>query len=170
MSVSAEVVQYASKLASSMLRFLQSNHRLEDFFMQRLFSVNQAQHALEAIESHITALEEALESSKNLQVTLREHPPRNPVEIQALTQELRFVESQARQAHEALEASGVIIRDLASGIVEFPSRIGGEVVHLVWKRGDPSITHYHRLLGDDTPRPIGPQSGNAASVAPGNRA
>lgn len=128
--------------------------------MQRLYSLNQAHHALAEIEDQIATLEEALESGKQIRDTLRNQPPRSPVERRALLQELRFVESQAQQAHDALAGSGVVIRDLSSGIVEFPSRIGGEVVHLVWKRGDPAITHYHRLLGDEAPRPIAAQGQN----------
>jgi hypothetical protein len=124
--------------------------------MQRLFTLNQAHHALSDVEAQLVQLEQAIESGQQLRDQLQHHAPHDPTQRMAMLQELRFIESEAKQAHEALASTGVVIHNLDSGVVEFPSRIGGEIVHLVWKRGEPSITHYHRLMGDDAPRPLQP--------------
>lgn len=131
--------------------------------MQRLFTLKQAQHALSDVENQLVQLEQAIQSGQRLRDTFQHHTPRDPVERHAMLQELRFIDSEAKQAHEALASTGVVVHNLESGIVEFPSRIGGEIVHLVWKRGEPTITHYHRLMGDEAPRPL--QSPAAEHVA-----
>lgn len=49
-----------------------------------------------------------------------------------------------REALESIEATGCVVKDLDSGLLDFPARIGGEEVYLCWRLGEDRIRFYHR--------------------------
>jgi len=49
---------------------------------------------------------------------------------------------------QGLDANGVVVKDLAAGLVDFPHiRDNGEEVYLCWKLGEASIDYWHTLTG-----------------------
>lgn len=44
-----------------------------------------------------------------------------------------------------LERLGVLVKDLAAGILDFPCDLNGEAVLLCWQRGEARIGHWHAL-------------------------
>jgi hypothetical protein len=50
-----------------------------------------------------------------------------------------------RAAIHAIEAEGVFVKDIQTGLLDFPSRRQGKTVFLCWKQGEPSVTHWHDL-------------------------
>ena len=87
-------------------------------------------------------------------------------EADALLPEIQRVLSQMRQARAELKEAqvrfllgsleadarylaslGVFLKDLDQGLVDFPGRVGGQVVFLCWKEGEPEVAHYHPLSG-----------------------
>src|SRR6202046_2461415 len=58
------------------------------------------------------------------------------------------VEEHLKQAQESvaeIDAIGVQVKDLDSGLLDFPCRIDGEVVLLCWRRGESRIEYWHTL-------------------------
>jgi len=58
------------------------------------------------------------------------------------------------QAGEHLESSvlaiqrfGVIIKDLATGLIDFPAELQGRRVFLCWKPGEPAVDFWHEVEG-----------------------
>jgi hypothetical protein len=49
-----------------------------------------------------------------------------------------------REALESIEATGCVVKDLDSGLLDFPARIAGEDVYLCWRLGEDRIRFYHR--------------------------
>ena len=49
-----------------------------------------------------------------------------------------------REALESIEATGCVVKDLDTGLLDFPARIGGEDVFLCWRLGEDRIRFYHR--------------------------
>jgi hypothetical protein len=45
----------------------------------------------------------------------------------------------------AIEAMGVLVKDLETGLIDFPSERDGEVVFLCWRHGEPSVSHWHSV-------------------------
>lgn len=39
---------------------------------------------------------------------------------------------------------GIELRDIDTGLVDFPTVIDGEEAYLCWKLGEPSVAHWHR--------------------------
>jgi hypothetical protein len=44
-----------------------------------------------------------------------------------------------------IDAIGVQVKDLESGLLDFPFRLGDQVVLLCWRMGEPVIGHWHSL-------------------------
>ncbi|HYK93538.1 MAG TPA: DUF2203 domain-containing protein [Thermoplasmata archaeon] len=70
----------------------------------------------------------------------REMRDRLTEEWQKLTQRLEG------EVH-GLQAEGIEIKDLESGLIDFYALINGEVVFLCWQRGEDSVEFYHTLDG-----------------------
>lgn len=44
-----------------------------------------------------------------------------------------------------IEASGVHLKDVQLGLVDFPAEVDGEIVYLCWQFGEPEIAFWHRV-------------------------
>lgn len=42
-----------------------------------------------------------------------------------------------------IDATGVQVKDLDIGLLDFPCRVDGEIILLCWKLGETDITHWH---------------------------
>lgn len=49
-----------------------------------------------------------------------------------------------KEAIENIEATGCVVKDLDTGLLDFPSRIDGQEVYLCWKLGEDRIRFWHR--------------------------
>ncbi len=50
-----------------------------------------------------------------------------------------------RAAVRSIEAMGVLVKDLETGLIDFPSDRGGDVVFLCWRYGEPDVAHWHSI-------------------------
>jgi hypothetical protein len=48
-----------------------------------------------------------------------------------------------KDALSEIDATGVQVKDLDIGLLDFPCKVEGEIVLLCWKLGESSITHWH---------------------------
>lgn len=61
-------------------------------------------------------------------------------------------------ALERIHSTGCIVKDLESGLLDFPARMNGEDVYLCWKLGEDRIRFYHRQdEGFSGRKPIDPR-------------
>lgn len=44
-----------------------------------------------------------------------------------------------------LDASGVELKSIDDGLLDFPSDLNGRIVYLCWRQGEPSIAYWHEL-------------------------
>jgi hypothetical protein len=62
---------------------------------------------------------------------------------------------EAKDTLDEISSIGVEIRDLVSGLLEFPFQLGDEVVMLCWLQGEANITQWHEAeAGWDERRPL----------------
>src|SRR5271154_1459099 len=52
---------------------------------------------------------------------------------------------QARASVAEIDAIGVQVKDLDTGLLDFPCRVEDEVVLLCWRMGEPAIKHWHTI-------------------------
>ncbi len=58
----------------------------------------------------------------------------------------RSVARQLRQLIERIQGIGIVLRDIRSGLIDFPSLREGRVVNLCWRRGEPlEILWWHEV-------------------------
>jgi hypothetical protein len=63
----------------------------------------------------------------------------------ARKQEEQRVLQRAKDSVEEIQALGVQVKDLDSGLLDFPCAVDEEIVLLCWKLGEPRIAHWHGL-------------------------
>src|SRR5579883_1075342 len=100
----------------------------------RTFSLQDAQMLLPTLES---LLRSAITSKKLIEEV--------DAELQELAQRI-FVNGGTLVNVDAvaeIHATGVQVKDIDIGLLDFPCRLDGEIVLLCWKLGEPTISHWH---------------------------
>jgi hypothetical protein len=120
----------------------------------KTFSLDEAQTLVPVLES---LMKSAMESKKSAE-TIAE-------ELQQLNQRIflnggtmvRIAQTARRRAQQdkavqsvkdtlaEIDAIGVQVKDLDSGLLDFPCRLGEDIVLLCWKMGEPEIQHWHTM-------------------------
>lgn len=60
-----------------------------------------------------------------------------------LTPEAMEAFKQVRQAIEAIQGHGVLVKDVNNGLLDFPAERDGDVVFLCWRHDEPRVEHWH---------------------------
>ena len=120
----------------------------------KTFTLEEANALLPIVESlleqAITAKEEAERIEGELQ-SLRQRiflSGGMTVDIAGVSRSRNEAETHVQKAKEALaeiDSIGVQVKDLDTGLLDFPCRIDGDVVLLCWRRGEARIEYWHTL-------------------------
>jgi hypothetical protein len=118
----------------------------------KTFSRDEAQSLLPLLDSLLTRAIEAKEAAEQLQLEMQQLKQRIFLSG-GMTVDLRWValnreaaETNVTKANDALneiDSIGVQVKDLDTGLLDFPCRVGEEVVLLCWKRGEERIDYWH---------------------------
>jgi hypothetical protein len=120
----------------------------------KTFSLDEAQTLVPVLES---LMKNAMESKATAEAIA--------LEMQALSQRIfmnggtlvRIAEVAKRRAQQdkavqqvkdtlaEIDSIGVQVKDLDSGLLDFPCRLGEEIVLLCWKMGETEIRHWHTM-------------------------
>lgn len=120
----------------------------------KTFTLEEANALLPIVESlleqAITAKDEAERLEGELQ-SLRQRiflSGGMTVDIAGVSRSRNEAETHVQKAKEALaeiDSIGVQVKDLDTGLLDFPCRIDGDVVLLCWRRGEARIEYWHTL-------------------------
>lgn len=110
----------------------------------RIFTKEEADALLPELRRVLREMRQAREELKALQARL---PEARGLERRALEEEARFLLGSLEADARYLASLGVFLKDLDRGLVDFPGRVGGQVVFLCWQEGEPEVAHYHPLSG-----------------------
>jgi hypothetical protein len=70
------------------------------------------------------------------------------VDVAAVTKQRAEVENHMQRVRETvaeIDSIGVQVKDLESGLLDFPCRIDDQVVLLCWRMGEKAIEHWHTV-------------------------
>jgi hypothetical protein len=67
----------------------------------------------------------------------------NVVEVARRKSEREKAVQRAKDAVAEIHATGVQVKDLDIGLLDFPCKVEGEIVLLCWKLGEEKIAHWH---------------------------
>ena len=126
----------------------------------RLFTLAEAQKMLPLVRSIVSDIVERysrfkmrVEESRLAQAARGDAS--TPVEIRArdrMKREIEELKDRVMEVVGELSELGADLREYEEGMVDFPARLGEEIVYLSWKLGEPRIAHWRPLDGTDSPR------------------
>jgi hypothetical protein len=97
----------------------------------------ESKQAAEGIDNELTALARRIHMAGGMTV--------NVGKVGAQRAELEKHIQRARETVQEIDEIGVQVKDLESGLLDFPCRMDDEVVLLCWKSGEPAIEHWHTV-------------------------
>jgi hypothetical protein len=120
----------------------------------KTFTLDEAQALLPVLESLLKRAVEAKQAAEALQQEQHELGRRIFVsggmrvdvgEVQRRKAALDGLVQRAQDAVAEIDAIGVQVKDLDTGLLDFPARLDEEIVLLCWKIGEPRIGHWHTM-------------------------
>ncbi len=119
----------------------------------RYFTVNEANAMLPEVRGRLEACLVMRGHLRGLhsELSARGHPPpprgtpdlSGPPEVAKLKARYRGLFEAMSAEVDAITSDGVQIKDLETGLIDFPARMGGRDVLLCWKLGEPKVAFYH---------------------------
>jgi hypothetical protein len=119
---------------------------------QRTFSLDEAQTLLPILESLLRTAIDGKKLIESVDTELQELAHRvflsggllvNVVHMARRKAEREKTIQRVKDAIAEIDATGVQVKDLDIGLLDFPCRVDGEIILLCWKLGETGITHWH---------------------------
>jgi hypothetical protein len=120
----------------------------------RTFTIDEAQSLLPVLESLLKRAMEGKRSAQEAETGLNGLAQRiyltggmrvNAAVVAKLRSEMEDHLKKVRESIAEIDAIGVQVKDLESGLLDFPCRVEDEVVLLCWQIGEPAIEHWHTM-------------------------
>jgi hypothetical protein len=121
----------------------------------KTFTLEEAQSLLPVLESLLKRAMEGRRSAQTTESGLNEVAQRiyfaggmrvNAPDVARQRAELESHLKRVRESIGEIDAIGVQVKDIESGLLDFPCRIDDdEIVLLCWRMGEPAIEHWHTM-------------------------
>jgi len=120
----------------------------------KTFTLDEAQSLLPVLESLLKRAMEDRRSAQTVESGLSGLAQRiyfsggmrvNTANVAKLRSEMEAHLKRVRESIAEIDAIGVQVKDLDSGLLDFPCRVDDQVVLLCWRMGEPAIEHWHTL-------------------------
>jgi hypothetical protein len=120
----------------------------------KIFTLEEANALLPVVESLLDRAIQAKEEAERLDGEMQSLRQRiflaggMTVDVAGVTRNRKETEAYLQTAKDALaeiDSIGVQIKDLETGLLDFPTRMDGELVLLCWRRGESRIEYWHTL-------------------------
>jgi len=120
----------------------------------KTFTLEEANALLPVVESLLGQVIAAKEEAERLESEIQSLRQRiflsggMTIDIAGVARNRTEGEAQVQRAKEVLaemDVIGVQVKDLDTGLLDFPCRVDGELVLLCWRRGESRIEYWHTL-------------------------
>jgi hypothetical protein len=146
----------------------------------KLFTLEEAQSLLPVVESLLKRALDSKQAAEDIETELNSLSRRiylsggmhiDITKIAARRAEMEQFVQRARESVAEIDEIGVQVKDLDSGLLDFPCRMEDQVVLLCWKSGETSIEHWHTVeSGFQGRKPIDDRFRRRSSInGPNNR-
>lgn len=121
---------------------------------QRTFSLDEAQVLLPVLESLLRRSIEGKHLVEKIEAEFQEVSQRiflgGGIRVDIAHLAVRKAEKEktlqrVRDALAEIDSTGVQVKDLDIGLLDFPCRVNDQIILLCWKLGEKAITHWHGL-------------------------
>ena len=118
----------------------------------KTFTLDEAQSLLPVLESLLKRAIEGKQSAEEVESALSEISRRiyltggMRVDVGQVAKQRAEMEAHLLRVRESvaeIDAIGVQVKDIETGLLDFPCRLDDKVVLLCWRMGEPSIEHWH---------------------------
>jgi len=118
----------------------------------RTFTLDEAQTLLPILESLLKQAMQGKKLIEEVEAELQETARRvflnggtmlNVVRLARRKAERERAVQRIKDVLAEIDATGVQVKDMDIGLLDFPCKVEGEVVLLCWKLGEPKIAHWH---------------------------
>lgn len=119
----------------------------------RFFRLREAEEMLPLLETLLTNAIDSRHKAETLEAEFTQMRQRillhggllvDTASIAELKQRREDSVRQLRDALEQIESSGCLVKDLDTGLVDFPCLVDQQEIYLCWKLGEPHIGFWHR--------------------------
>jgi hypothetical protein len=120
----------------------------------KTFTLDEAQSLLPVLEALLKRAIEGKQAAEQVETGLAELARRiylsggMRVDAVSVAQQRAELENHLKIARESIaeiDAIGVQVKDLDTGLLDFPCRLDDQVVLLCWRMGEPTIEHWHTV-------------------------
>jgi hypothetical protein len=120
----------------------------------KIFNFDEAQSLLPVLESLLKRAMEEKRSAEKVESDLSGLAQRiylsggmrvNSASVAQQRNEMEAHLKRVRETIAEIDAIGVQVKDLDSGLLDFPFRLDEEIVLLCWRMGEPAIEHWHSV-------------------------
>ena len=133
-------------------RRAQKQEKLGSIAMSRTFTVQEARALLPVLESLLRSAMQAKALIEEVDGEMQSLSSRifinggtmvDVVSVARRKAEREKAGQRAKDAVAEIDATGVQVKDLDIGLLDFPCVVGDEVILLCWKLGEKELTHWH---------------------------
>ncbi len=120
----------------------------------KTFTLDEAQSLLPVLESLLKRAIEGKQSAEEVETGLTHLARRiylsggmrvDVTQVAKQRAEMEVHLQRVRESIAEIDSIGVQVKDLETGLLDFPCRLDDEVVLLCWRMGEPAIEHWHTL-------------------------
>ena len=120
----------------------------------KTFTIDEAQSLLPVLEALLKRAIDGKQAAEQVETELSDLARRiylsggMKVDAGTVIKQRTEMESHLKQVRETIteiDAIGVQVKDLDSGLLDFPCRLDDQVVLLCWRMGEASIEHWHTV-------------------------
>lgn len=120
----------------------------------KTFTLEEAQSLLPVLESLLKRAVEGKRAAEEVETSLSELARRiyisggMKVDVATVASQRADMEAHLERVRESLaeiDAIGVQVKDIESGLLDFPCRLDDQVVLLCWRMGELAIEHWHTI-------------------------
>jgi len=120
----------------------------------KTFTLEEAQSLLPVLESLLKRAIEGKQAAQQVEEALTEFGRRiylsggMRVDVAAISKQRAEMEEHLQRVRESvseIDSIGVQVKDLDSGLLDFPCKIDEQVVLLCWRMGESAIEHWHTM-------------------------
>lgn len=115
--------------------------------MSRLFTIEEANALLPAIEPRVAellAIRQRISKRQPALARVIHNEPRTNGGNRAASDTVVDLERFERLINE-INSRGCLLKDVNTGLIDFPAEIGGRVVYLCWQYGEDEVSWWHDL-------------------------
>ena len=130
--------------------------------MTRFYAIDEANAALPDVERILAALREQREELITARDRLIGLTPEDGSPTAAAAEEQRLIRLRMQGLIDQMQAGvarlvelDITLRDIKSGLIDFPALVAGRPIWLCWRLGEPAVEHWHgHEEGYDKRRPL----------------